>query len=215
MKPIWSPSSNVIESSQIARWMEVLGRPLDTQQPEVAVSQLIEWSQNEPEAFWDALLKDLGVVWSTPYEKVLDLSRGPEWADWFVGGRTNLALNCVDLPATETPDRLALVGEEEDGTVRRWTFAEVADEVDRWAAALRHRGIQPGDRVGCLMPMVAEVAIAMLATMKVGAVFIPIFSGYAAPSVRERLEDAGAKCLFTADQGYRRGTAFDLKSHAA
>ena len=214
MKPIWSPSSNVIESSQIARWMEVLGRPLNTQQPEVAVSQLIEWSQNEPEAFWDALLKDLGVVWSTPYEKVLDLSRGPEWADWFVGGRTNLALNCVDLPATETPDRLALVGEEEDGTVRRWTFAEVADEVDRWAAALRHRGIQPGDRVGCLMPMVAEVAIAMLATMKVGAVFIPIFSGYAAPSVRERLEDAGAKCLFTADLGYRRGTAFDLKSHA-
>ena len=214
MKPIWSPNSNVIESSQIARWMEVLGRPLDTQQPEMAVSQLIEWSQNEPEAFWDALLKDLGVVWSTPYEKVLDLSRGPEWADWFVGGRTNLALNCVDLPATETPDRLALVGEEEDGTVRRWTFAEVADEVDRWAAALRHRGIQPGDRVGCLMPMVAEVAIAMLATMKVGAVFIPIFSGYAAPSVRERLEDAGAKCLFTADLGYRRGTAFDLKSHA-
>ncbi len=214
MKPIWSPSSNVIESSQIARWMEVLGRPLNTQQPEVAVSQLIEWSQSEPEAFWDALMKDLGVVWSTPYEKVLDQSKGPEWADWFVGGRTNLALNCVDLPATETPDRLALIGEEEDGTVRRWTFAEVADEVDRWAAALRHRGIEPGDRVGCLMPMVAEVAIAMLATMKVGAVFIPIFSGYAAPSVRERLEDAGAKCLFTADLGYRRGTAFDLKSHA-
>ena len=214
MKPIWSPSSDVIERSQLARWMEVLGRPLDPQQPEVTVSQLIEWSHNEPEAFWDALMKDLGVVWSTPYEQVLDLSKGPEWADWFVGGRTNLALNCVDLPATENPDRLALIGEEEDGTVRRWTFAEVADEVDRWAAALRHRGIQPGDRVGCLMPMVAEVAIAMLATMKVGAVFIPIFSGYAAPSVRERLEDAGAKCLFTADLGYRRGTAFDLKSHA-
>lgn len=214
MKPIWSPNSDVIESSQIARWMEVLGRPLDPQQPEVAVSQLIEWSQNEPEAFWDALMKDLGVVWSTPYEQVLDLSKGPEWANWFVSGRTNLALNCVDLPATETPDRLALIGEEEDGTVRRWTFAEIADEVDRWAAALRHRGVQPGDRVGCLMPMVAEVAIAMLATMKVGAVFIPIFSGYAAPSVRERLEDAGAKCLFTADLGYRRGTSFDLKSHA-
>ncbi len=63
MKPIWSPSSNVIESSQIARWMEVLGRPLDTQQPEVAVSNLIEWSQSEPEAFWKALMKDLGVVW--------------------------------------------------------------------------------------------------------------------------------------------------------
>lgn len=214
MKPIWSPSTDVIERSQLARWMEVLGRPLDPQQPEVTVSQLIEWSHNEPEAFWDALMKDLGVVWSTPYEQVLDLSKGPEWADWFVGGRTNLALNCVDLPATENPDRLALIGEEEDGSVRRWTFAEVADEVDRWAAALRHRGIQPGDRVGCLMPMVAEVAIAMLATMKVGAVFIPIFSGYAAPSVRERLEDAGAKCLFTADLGYRRGTAFDLKSHA-
>lgn len=214
MKPIWSPSSDVIESSQIARWMEVLGRPLDPHQPEVAVSQLIEWSQNEPEAFWDGLMKDLGVVWSTPYEQVLDLSKGPEWANWFVSGRTNLALNCVDLPATETPDRLALIGEEEDGTVRRWTFAEIADEVDRWAAALRHRGIQPGDRVGCLMPMVAEVAIAMLATMKVGAVFIPVFSGYAAPSVRERLEDAGAKCLFTADLGYRRGTSFDLKSHA-
>lgn len=214
MKPIWTPSTEEIDKSQIVRWMGELGRTVDSGNPHPAVTELIRWSQEEPSEFWDALMKDLGVVWSTPYERVLDDSRGAAWTDWFVGGRTNLALNCVDLPATENPEGLALVGEEEDGTVRRWTFGEVADEVDRWAAALRQRGIEPGDRVGCLMPMVAEVAIAMLATMKVGAVFIPIFSGYAAPSVRERLEDAEAKCLFTADLGYRRGKAFDLKSHA-
>ena len=214
MKPIWTPTAENVNQTQIVRWMRELGRPVDVEDPRSAVSELLDWSCQEPAAFWDAVMKDLGVVWSTPYEKVLETSRGVEWANWFVGGRTNLVLNCVDLPATEIPDRLALVGEEEDGTVRRWTFAEVAEEIDRWAAALRYHGVEPGDRVGCLMPMVAEVAIAMLATMKVGAVFIPIFSGYAAPSVRERLEDSGAKCLFTADLGYRRGTAFDLKSHA-
>lgn len=208
------PEADMIQKSQIVRWLRKLGRDVDLDHPAGAINDLIRWSQEESGEFWHELMKDLGVVWSTPYEKVLDTSKGPEWADWFQGGKTNIALNCVDLPATESPDRLALVGEEEDGTVNRWTFAEVADEVDRWAAALRWRGVQPGDRVACLMPMVAQVSMAMLATMKVGAVFIPIFSGYAAPSVRERLEDSGACCLFTADLGYRRGQSFDLKSHA-
>ncbi|OUU22704.1 MAG: AMP-dependent synthetase [Planctomycetia bacterium TMED53] len=210
----WSPDPAEVRKSQIVRWMNQLGKAFDFEDPAPGIQDFIQWSQKHPGDFWHELMSDLGVVWSTPYEEVFDDSAGPEWTDWFVGGRTNLVLNCVDMPAAEFPERLALVGEEEDGSVRRWTFAEVADEVDQLAALMRSRGIAPGDRVGCLMPMVAEVSFAMLATMKIGAVFIPIFSGYAAPSVRERLEDSGAKWLFTADIGYRRGSSFDLKSHA-
>ena len=210
----WYPPTDVVQNSQVIRWMKKLGRPVDPDDPKAAICELIRWSQKDRDSFWHELMQDLGVVWSTPYEQVFDESRGPEWTDWFIGGQTNLVLNCVDLPASEIPDRLALVGEEEDGTVRRWTFSEVAEEIDQLAALMRSRGIVAGDRVGCLMPMVAEVAFAMLATMKIGAVFIPIFSGYAAPSVRERLEDSGARWLFTADIGYRRGSSFDLKAHA-
>ena len=131
MNPIWTPTAENVNQTQIVRWMRELGRSVDVENPRSAVSELLDWSCQEPAAFWDAVMKDLGVVWSTPYEQILETSRGVEWADWFVGGRTNLVLNCVDLPATEIPDRLALVGEEEDGTVRQWTFAEVAEEIDR------------------------------------------------------------------------------------
>ncbi len=214
MVKAWIPTTEIVDASNIVRWMRDLGHVVDAENPAVAVNDFIRWSQESSADFWDALMLDLGVVWTQGYEQTVDLSKGPEWADWFVGGRTSIALNCVDLPASENPDDLALVGESEDGTVRRWTFSEVADHVDQLAGLLRSRGIRPGDRIGCLMPMVAEVAFAMLATMKVGAVFVPIFSGYAAPSVRERLEDASAKFLFTADVGFRRGKSFDLKSHA-
>jgi acetyl-CoA synthetase len=194
--------------------MQSVGLPLDPDDLEGSVRHFIRWSQQHPEAFWPAVMEDLGVVWTRPYQQVVDLSSGPEWADWFRGGETSIVLNAVDIPAAEIPDQLALVAEDESGESRRWTFEEASFEIDRLAQLLVQLGVGRGDRVACLMPMVGEVVFAMLATMKIGAIFIPIFSGYAPPSVRERLTDSGAMVLFTADVGSRRGQPFPLKSQA-
>ena len=94
---VWKPDHDVIQKSQIVRWLRELGHNVDLDQPASAVNDLIRWSQEESADFWHELMEDLGIVWSTPYENVLDTSRGPEWADWFQGGKTNIALNCVDL----------------------------------------------------------------------------------------------------------------------
>ena len=212
--PIWQPDRDQVSQTQVAGLMRSVGLPLDPDDLEGSVRHFIRWSQQHPEAFWPAVMEDLGVVWTRPYQQVVDLSSGPEWADWFRGGETSIVLNAVDIPAAEIPDQLALVAEEESGESRRWTFEEVSFEIDRLAQLLVQLGVGRGDRVACLMPMVGEVVFAMLATMKIGAIFIPIFSGYAPPSVRERLTDSGAKVLFTADVGSRRGQLFPLKSQA-
>ena len=210
-RPIWVPDPSMVAETQIAKLMESLNRPIDIKQQESSIRDFVRWSQQNPQDFWPAVFDDLGVVWSQPYQQVVDLQKGPEWADWFQGGVTSIALNCVDVPAVEIPDQLALVAEDESGNDRRWTFHEVSVEVNRLANLLRRLGVEKGDRVACLMPMVGEVVFAMLATMKVGAIFIPIFSGYAPPAVRERLIDSGSRLLFTADFGMRRGQQFPLK----
>src|SRR5690606_6494299 len=168
--------------------------------------------------------------WYREYETTLDTSRGNAWADWFIGGETNIALNCVDRhlgsgsvssgTGETVPDPLsranqpALIAETEDGNVRQFTFAELAVQVNRVANALKSCGIEQGDTVACYMPMAAEVVFAMLATQKIGAIFIPVFSGYAPPALRERLEDAEVKVLFTADGSMRRGEPFSIKQQA-
>ncbi|MDE0957020.1 MAG: AMP-binding protein [Planctomycetota bacterium] len=212
--PIWQPDRDQVSRTQVAGLMQSVGLPLDPDDLEGSVRHFIRWSQQHPEAFWPAVMEDLGVVWTRPYQQVVDLSSGPEWAEWFGGGETSIVLNAVDIPAAEIPDQLALVAEDESGDSTRWTFEEASFEIDRVAQLLVQLGVGRGDRVACLMPMVGEVVFAMLATMKIGAIFIPIFSGYAPPSVRERLMDSGAKVLFTADVGSRRGQLFPLKSQA-
>lgn len=213
-RTVWTPPAGSHEGTRIAGLMAHLQRPIDVADAQSSIADFIAWSQENPEPFWRGVMEDLGIVFSKPFDKVLDISNGPEWADWFVGGETSIALNCIDIPAAETPDRLALIAETEDGDIRRWTFGEAAREVDRVATALISLGVGRGDSVACYMPMVAEVVFAMLATMKVGAIFIPIFSGYAPPAVRERLIDGEVKLLFTADIALRRGKAFPLKEQA-
>ncbi len=211
---VWLPDAEQLMSTRVAELMATVGMPIDPKDVDGSVRRFVRWSQQQPDLFWPAVLDDLGVVWSRNYSKVVDLSAGPEWADWFPGGETSIALNCLDIPAAQMPDDLALVAEDETGNSRRWSFGDADREVHRLAQLLTSLGIARGDRVACLMPMVGEVVFAMLATMKIGAVFIPIFSGYAPPSVRERLEDSGARLLFTADVGNRRGRQFDLKTQA-
>lgn len=215
---VWRPDASWIEHANVTRLMRTMGHdvvPDDVAETERRVRAFVAETQSDPARFWDACVQDLGIEWTRPYDTVLDASRGNAWADWFVGGETNIAQNCVWRHATgPAADRRALVAETEDGSVRSFTFAELADRTGRVAAALRKLGVGPGDTVAGYLPMVAEVVFAMLGAMQVGAVFIPIFSGYAPPAVRERLEDADVKVLLTADGSMRRGKPFSIKQPA-
>jgi acetyl-CoA synthetase len=148
----------------------------------------------------------MGVEFTTPYERVLDDSGGIPWTKWFVGGRVNLTHNCVDRHARgERADRLAIISEREDGAVESFTYAELQRKVDLIAGGLSDLGVGKGDPVAVFMPMVAEAVIAAYAIAKIGAIYMPIFSGFAPSAVAARLQDAKAKAVITADGGLRRG----------
>ncbi len=156
--------------------------------------------------FWDAVSKDLGIEWFRPYRRVLDDSKGAPWAKWFVGGKLNLTHNCVDRHARgPRRNKVAIAWEGEEGAVRRLTYRDLDAEVSRVANGLLELGVRKGDRVGIQMPFVPEVVAAIFATAKIGAIYIPIFSGFGASAAAARLSDAGAKVLFTADGFPRRG----------
>ena len=155
-------------------------------------------SAEEPEWFWPAAIEDMGIEFSQPWERVFDDSRGPEWTTWFVGGKVNIARVCVHDWARRTPDAVAAVLRGENGDRREWTYAEFSQEVTRFAEALVGLGVEPGDRVGIFMPMAPAMAVASHACAHIGAVQVPIFSGFAAPAIAQRLQDAEAKVLVTA-----------------
>ena len=142
---------------------------------------------------------------------MLDATRGVEWTTWFVGARLNVADACVHRWARETPDREAAVWAPEDGERRSLTWAELSREVRRLAEALRELGVREGDAVGTFLPMSPEAAIASHACAHLGAVQVPIFSGFAGPAVSARLADAGAKLVVTADASFRRGRLVPMK----
>jgi acetyl-CoA synthetase len=140
-----------------------------------------------------------------PYERVLDASRGIEWATWFAGGRTNIAHHCVDVWAERTPGATAVIGESEDGEVRAWTYAELRRQTDRVAWLLRSRGVGERDAVGVFLPMAPETVAVVMACSKLGAIWVPIFSGFGPDAVASRIADAGAKVLVTGDGFLRKG----------
>jgi acetyl-CoA synthetase len=146
---IWEPSREFIESTNVYRFMQRLG---------IATYQdFIRYSQEYLEEFWDEMVRELAIEWFEPYTQVLDASRGVEWARWFTGGKLNIAWNCLDRHANGTArDRLAVIWEGEDGSIRTLTFGELRRETDRLANALRALDLAPGDRVALYMPMVRK-----------------------------------------------------------
>ena len=168
----------------------------------------------DPSWFWGAVADELGLVWSRQYDTVLDLSAGPAWPRWFVGGRMNYVVSAVDRHLAERAGEVALVWEGDDGATRSLTFGELAAEVNRLSNALRALGIGKGDRVGIFLPMLAETAIATLACSRIGAIFVPMFSGYGPDAVATRINDASARLLITADGFYRRGAVVSMKATA-
>ncbi|HVF54213.1 MAG TPA: AMP-binding protein [Actinomycetota bacterium] len=204
---VWEPNADYIQRANVARLMRAHG--IDD------YWELVRRSQDDIEWYWDAAVRDLGIDFFEPYEQVLDDSKGPQWPRWFVGGKVNLAENCVFRHArSDRAGKAAILWEGEDGAVRTLTYGDLAAEVGRAANGLRALGISAGDTVGVYMPMVPEAVIAAYACASIGAIYLPIFSGFGAPSIATRLNDAQAKLLFTADGFFRRGTVVDMLATA-
>jgi len=203
---IWSPDAETLKRANVVRLMRRHG--IDD------YWELVRRSQEEPDWFWPAAIEDMGLEFSEPWEQVLDESRGPEWATWFVGGKVNIARACVHDWARRTPDAKAAVLRGENGDRAEWTFADMSSKVTRFAEALVELGVEPGDRVAIFMPMAPAVAVASHACAHIGAVQVPIFSGFAAHAVAQRLQDSGAKVLVTASHSYRRGNKVPMREIA-
>ncbi len=167
-------------------------------------------SIDDPEGFWGEIAKDL--VWFEPWQKVLEWNE--PFSKWFVGAKTNMSYNCLDRHLdTWRKNKAALIWEGEPGDSRTFTYQQLHYEVCRFANALKDLGVKVGDRVCLYMPMIPELAIAMLACSRIGAMHSIVFGGFSAEALKDRINDAGAKIVVTADFGWRRGKALPLKAN--
>lgn len=203
---VWTPGPQYLEAARVARFAHAHG--ID------GIVELRKRSVADVAWYWDAVVADLGLRFSRPYHQVLDLSRGAADPDWFVGGELNVADAALARWA-EDPlgrDRTAVVHEAEDGSVDSLTFAELDDRVRRAAAGLRELGIGRGDAVALYLPMVAEAVIAFYAAARIGAVLVPLFSGFAPGAIASRLSDAEVKAVVVAESTVRRGRTVDMRA---
>jgi len=167
-----------------------------------------ERARTDREAYWAEWAGQL--EWIRRWDRVLEWK--PPHAQWFVGGKLNASVNCLDRHvAAGRGEKVALIWEGEPGETRRLTYRELSVEVNKFANVLKGLGLARGDRVAIYLPMVPEVAVAMLACARIGVVHTVVFGGFSAESLRDRINDAAAKVLITADGGYRRGTVVPLK----
>jgi acetyl-CoA synthetase len=159
--------------------------------------------------FWEQCAKKL--EWSKPWDKALVWDK--PFAKWFVGGKINASYNCLDRNIkANLGNKVALIWEGEDGAQKNFTYAQCYLEVNKLANAIKSLGVQKGDRVAIYMPMVPEAVFAMLACSRIGAIHTVVFGGFSAQALRDRINDAGAKLLITADGGFRRGNIVPLKT---
>ena len=204
---VWRPTEEYIQNSRLKEFMDKYG--IETW------DELWKRSVEETEWFWKAVLEFLSIEFYKPYDKIVDLSKGYPWARWCVGGRMNIVHNCLDKwVGTPKENKVALIWEGEEGKVRKLTYGELYEEVNRVANGLRKLGLGKGDAIGLYMPMIPEIAIALLAIVKIGGIVLPLFSGYGAKAISTRLADADAKALFTTDGAYRRGKIIPMKPTA-
>ena len=193
----WLPTTDYIENANVTRLARAHGLK--------DINELRARSVAEPAWYWAAVLDDLGITFATPYSTVLDRSRGIEHPDWFTGAELNVVDCCLRRWTESGPDRIAVRHEAEDGRTRTLTFAELTEQVARAAAGLKRLGIGRGDSVGLYLPMIPEAVVAVYAVAAVGAVLVPLFSGFAASAITSRLTDADVKAVVVADGTTRRG----------
>ncbi len=201
---VWRPDAQTIERAHLTVFMRQYGLK--------NFADLLQRSIQDFAWFTDAVLHYLDIQFYRPYSSVVDMSKGTAWPRWCVDGQMNIVHNLLDkYIGTSKANNIALVAENETGEVRRLTYAELSSEVNRMANGLRSLGLGKGDAIGILMPMNADIVVALLAIAKIGGIILPLFSGFGAGAVVSRLADAKAKALFTADGFSRRGKVIPLK----
>src|SRR3989338_4082309 len=183
-------------------------------QANCADPKIYQRAARAPEKFWAEQARQL--EWIKPWKKVLEWK--PPYAKWFGGGKLNVSVNCLDRhirpEASGRRNKAALVWEGEPGDRRTYTYWDLWREVNQFANVLKRLGIRRGDRVAIYLPLIPEAAIAMLACARVGAIPSVVFGGFSAEALKDRINDAEAKLLITADGGYRRGQVLPLKNYA-
>ena len=201
----WTPSSDYIENANVTR----LGRAAGLEDlPALRAKSVadIGW-------YWDAVVRDLSLPFRTPYETVVDLSAGIEHPEWFTGASLNILDACLDRwQGADDVDRAAVVHEAEDGTTTTLSYGELRDRVLRVAAGLRAQGVARGDAVALFLPMIPEAVIAFYAIAALGAVAVPLFSGFAPAAIASRVQDAEAVAVIVADGTLRRRKRVELKA---
>ncbi len=208
MKPVvWKPTSAQIKSAHVTQFMK---------KHEIAtVDDLVRRSQQAIEWFWNASVQSTDIRWFEPYLHVLDDSQGMPFCKWFVGGRLNMAYNCVDRHSEDKKKKNlpAVKWQGECGAVVEWNYQKLRLEVDRVAQFLLNEGIKAGDRVGLYMPMIPELLSIFFGVLKVGGILVPVFSGFAEEATLARFQDADVKFVFTADGTLRKGKSLALKKN--
>jgi acetyl-CoA synthetase len=202
----WEPGEATIERSNLRRLMARMRVP--------RLSALYDVVADDPEGYWKHVLKDLDLEWHKPFDAVWDLERGKAWPRWFPGAGFNYVTNALERHARTDGERTAVIWEGDDESERALTFAELEQLTNQAANALQALGIGKGDRVGIFMPMVPEIVAATLACGKLGAIYVPLFSGYGEEAIVSRLQDCEATVLVTADGFPRRGKPVRMKDVA-
>ena len=214
---VYEPSEAFVESTNVRRFMQEHGISDYDELIERTTTEVPGEPASGVDWFWDAVVDHLGIEFFEPYDAVRDDSEGPQFADWYPGGKLNAAHNVVDrhaAPDSERRNKVACIWEGEDGTVRELTFHELARQSNQVANALEARGVETGDTVGLYMPMVPEVISILYGCFAAGAIAVPIFSGFGVDAVATRIEDAEPSVLFTGDGFLRRGSEVRLKGAA-
>ena len=198
----YNPSPEIVEQSNVLAYARERGFS--------DFASLYQWSIQNPETFWDDMAQRL-VDWYAPYEQVLDDSNAP-FFKWFTGGKINVVHNAIDRHATgPNRDKTAIIWEAEQGETVRYSYAELASVVNRFANVLKHEGVQKGDRVTIYMSRVPELVVAMLAVVKIGAMHSVVYGGFSTEALQSRIMDAQSRVLITGDGGWMNNKIVELK----
>lgn len=195
---VWNPTPDYTDNSALSRFMRQ--HNIGDYDALLAASEQVEW-------FWDAFINFAAIEFYTPYRQIVDRTKGLPFPTWFVDGEINLAHNALDKWAADPlmRDKTALIWESEAGDSNRFSFGEVYEKANQVANALQSLGIKRGDRVAIFMPLIPETVMAVFGVYKIGAIVVPLFSGFGTDALALRLNDVEAKAVITADGFYRSG----------
>lgn len=200
----WHPTEKHIADAKITAFMQHLNIE--------NYEELIKKADADPGWYFDQVIKYCDIRFYKPYDQILDLSKGIPWARWCVGGTTNLTMNCIDKHrGTPIYDKEFLIWEKETGENGVLTYREFDAQVCKLAAGLKKLGVEKGDVVGIFMPNLAETFVAFFAIAKIGAIIMPLFSGFGPTPLITRIQDGGAKVIITSDGTWRRGSSCSMK----